>query len=83
MFSLTNNHKLLLTQNCANCIHQDSNDNQGLRFGGGHDLIIYNKANENSSSYANPGHTYTNANYVAGDNASHIKFGGAKNFKVK
>jgi hypothetical protein len=46
MFSLTHNDKLLLTQNCTNCILQEANEsNAALRFGGGNDLIIYNKAN--------------------------------------
>ncbi len=45
LFSLTHNDKLLLTQNCANCILQESSDSAALRFGGAHDLIIYNKAN--------------------------------------
>jgi hypothetical protein len=83
MFSLTNNHKLLLTQNAANCIYQESSDNPVLRFGGGHDLIIYDKAHENNNSNVNPGYTFTNGNYAFNDNASHIRFGGAKNFKIK
>ncbi len=45
MFSLTHNDKLLLTQNCANCIYQESCFTYAIRFGGGHDLIISNKAN--------------------------------------
>ncbi len=85
MFSLTNNHKLSITQNVTYCIYQESDDTNALRFGAGngHDLIISNKANENSNSYANPGSTYTNGNYTVNDNASHIRFGGAKNFKIK
>lgn len=83
MFSLTNNHKLVITQNVANCIYQEPNDNIVLRFGAGHDLIIYEKAHENNSSSINPGSTFTNGNYAAGDNASHIRFAGAKNFKIK
>jgi hypothetical protein len=83
MFSLTNNHKLLPTQNAANLIYQESIDNPVLRFGAGHDLIIHDKAHENNSSYANPGTTFTNGNYAANDNASHQRFAGAKNFKIK
>ena len=83
LFSLTNNHKLSITQNATTCIYQEPDDSIALRFGGGNDLIIWNKANENSNSYANPGSTYTNGNYTLNDNASHIRFGGAKNFKIK
>jgi hypothetical protein len=45
LFSLTNNHKLSITQNVGNCIYQEPDDSAALRFGGAHDLIIYNKAN--------------------------------------
>ena len=34
--------------------------NAGPGFVGGHDLMINDKANINSSSYANPGYTYSN-----------------------
>jgi hypothetical protein len=80
---LTNNDKFTITQNEQNCIRIYQNDTYGPLFGGGTDLYIYDKANQNSSSGASIGHTYTNANYKYGDNASHVKFGGATTFKIK
>ena len=59
-----------------------NNDTYGPRFGGG-DLYIYDKANQNSSSGTQIGHTYTNANYKNGDTPSYVKFAGASNFKIK
>lgn len=60
-----------------------NNDTIGPRFGGGCDLYIYDKANQNSSSGNQIGHTYTNANYKLNDSASYIKFAGAQNYKIK
>ncbi len=83
LFSLTNNDKLPITKNHAYCIYKNSDNTWGPLFGGGNDLKIYDKANLNSDSYANVGHTYTNENYTYNDNASRIKFSGAINFKIK
>jgi hypothetical protein len=83
IFSLTNNDKFTITQNEAYCIQIRGGDDYGPMFGSSHDLYISNKANQNSSSGALIGSTYTNANYKNGDSASYIKFAGAQNFKIK
>jgi hypothetical protein len=83
IFSLTNNDKFIITQNEAHCIQIRGDGSYGPVFGGGCDLYIYDKANQNSSSGNQIGHTYTNANYKQGDSASYIKFAGAQNYKIK
>ncbi len=83
LFSLTNNDKLKITKNAENCIFGYTNTNKGPGFGGYHDLMIFDKANIDSSSYASPGYTYSNSKYVFNEKNSVINFSGAKNFKVK
>jgi len=39
----------------------------GPTFGGGHDLNIANKSNENDNSYSLIGHTYSNEKYTYND----------------
>jgi len=48
----------------------------GPTFGGGHDLMISNKSNENIDSYANIHHTYVNNKYRYNDKESMRKFCG-------
>lgn len=83
MFSLTNNDKFVITQNPQCCIYLTNDDSYGPVFGAGHDLRIYNKANENTNSYANINQTYTNGKYTCNDTASHVRFAGAYEFRVK
>ena len=83
IFSLTNNDRFTITQNEANCIYIYDNDTYGPIFGGpSWDLYIYDKANQNNSSGVQIGHAYTNPNYKNADNASYVKFAGARNFKI-
>ena len=80
---MTNNDKFTITQNEQYCIRIYNNDTYGPMFGGGTDLYIYDKANQNTSSGASIGYTYTNANYKHGETASYEKFAGAAKFKIK
>ncbi len=83
IFSLTNNDKFIITQNEANCIQIPSSGSYGPMFGGGSDLHISDKANQNSSSGGSIGGTYTNSNYKQSDSDSYTKFAGAQKYKVK
>ncbi len=77
---------MTITQNFNYCIFVDSGDNNGPLFGlssSANDLRIFNKANENNGSYAQTGHNFTNPNCKLNDNASHVKFAGWSNFKIK
>jgi hypothetical protein len=83
IFSLTNNDKFMITQNEAKCIRIFNNNTYGPMFGGGTDLFIYDKANQNSSSGNAFCFTYTNANYKYNESASYTKFSGASTYKIK
>ena len=58
----------------------------GPTFGGGHDIYLSDKCNENNGSYTNFPHSYNLAsNPYTNNQASHTAFCGAasgKNFKV-
>ena len=60
LFSLTLNAKFTDTNTGQSIYH---NNSYGPRFGGGHDIIIYDNSNTNKNSYANIGHTYKNSNF--------------------
>jgi hypothetical protein len=49
---------------------------------GERDLVIYNDANLNKTSYANIGKSYINNNYTFNDANSQIKFSGDRNFTL-
>lgn len=83
LFSLTNGDKFQLTNKEQTVYHYS---NHGPRFGGGADLIIYDKANENTSSSANINHTYKNEKYQYNDKQAWEKFSGGSSssvFKIK
>ena len=83
VFSLTNCDKFPLTNKEYTVYHDLS---YGPTFGGGHDLYIADKANINSSSYAQINHSYNNEKYQYGNKNSWEKFHGhpnSINFKVK
>ena len=70
IFSLTNNDKFTLSYPGDNCIlEQDRfwSYSYGPVFGLGHDLRIFDKANEYNQSCANPGRTYKNPKYKCND----------------
>ena len=82
LFSLTENNKFNLV-NKENAIFNHSN--YGPTFGGGHDLVIHDKANPNNSSNARINCTYKNQKYEGNQNKAWEKFTGnaSANFKVK
>ena len=62
LFSLSNHYNTgpiklpVKPAKIGNAVYHKSS--YGPTFGGGHDLYISNKANENSNSYSNLGHSY-------------------------
>jgi hypothetical protein len=83
VFSLTNKHKFILEQH-EHAIQTGSED--GPRFGNGADLVIKDKANENSNSYANIGTSYTHPRYTYKNIESYKYFSGddkTNRFKTK
>jgi hypothetical protein len=58
------------------------NSSYGPIFGGGHDLIIADKSNTNSSSYSNLGNSYTHPDYAYGSNEAKSFLAGSHTFQV-
>ena len=54
----------------------------GPTFGGGHDFHVADRANTNSTSYSNLGHTYKHPHYVQNSNEAKSFLGGAYNFQI-
>ena len=83
IFSLTNNDKFTITKNQQNCVYLDSGNEYGPFFGGGYDMRVCDKANENQNSSVNMNSTFTNANYTYNSTSSKEKFAGGAKFKIK
>lgn len=67
------------------CFAVTGNSYTGPFFGGGSDLAISNRANQDNSSYANFPHTFNYHNKYAANQAAHSSFSGAPNgyrFKI-
>ena len=56
--------------------------NNGISFGGGHDLFIANKSNTNTLSYSNLGNSYTHPDYKYGSNEAKSYLAGSFHFHV-
>ena len=55
-----------------------------IRFGAGHDIILYNDCNNNNNSYCNPGNSYeVPVGLTYNTDPSKNYMAGTYNFKVK
>ena len=80
LYSLT--HKAKCKQKTTgNSICDDSG--YGPRFGGGHDIDIYDNCNTNNSSSSNGNHTYELPSPLPQGTADNTFFAGSYNFSVK
>ena len=80
LFSLTHKtkHKVRTTSNNSYALYD--NNSKLPTFGGGHDLTIYNNANENMSSYTNFGYSFESDPHNYGSTEAKNYLAGAYNF---